>query len=308
MRDGGAPQLLHTERLVMLRRFPTFASMEPALVGVLTAQARERFYPAGTVIYREGTPVTRPLWILEGRVSISRHGHQLREAGPLSHVGHIVALAASESGIRAVAEEDTFGLEIDIARFLDICEENFPLLRATLRDIAGETIRLRRMMGVTGGFPAPTDQGDDLPAELDLVDRIFYMRRVMVVAGNRLEALADLARDAVNVHLPLGATLWEEGDRSSHLYMLLSGRIDCTNSLGQSFALAGGDLAGGVDANAALPRWYRAVAATDVTALRMEHETFLDVLEDNTEIGLNLLRVFATAVPRLYERVTGAGA
>ena len=50
---------------------------------------------------------------------------------------------------------------------------------------------------------------------------------------------------------------------------------------------------GNIEALAEHPRWYDAVALTDMVTLRGDHETLFDVLEDDFDVALDFLRAMA---------------
>jgi CRP-like cAMP-binding protein len=62
---------------------------------------------------------------------------------------------------------------------------------------------------------------------------------------------------------------------------------------------------GGIDSLAAEPRWYRAVAKSQVTALYIRTQHLLDVIEDDVEFAMDMLRVFARTLRSLQEQVPG---
>jgi CRP-like cAMP-binding protein len=55
-----------------------------------------------------------------------------------------------------------------------------------------------------------------------------------------------------------------------------------------------------MDSIAAEPRWYRAVAQTDVVALRSDAAHLMDVIEDHPDMGIAMLRSAAKSLTDLY--------
>ena len=134
------------------------------------------------------------------------------------------------------------------------------------------------------------------------------MRNTLDFAKARVEALADLAQETEEVRYPAGATLWKVGDSSDHALMLMSGVVRCqTEGSSQNFGLDPGSTVGGIDSLADEPRWFSAVAETDVRALRVGVEQLLDVIEDNIDMGIQLLRVLAIGLDQLQTLVEDKG-
>ena len=122
----------------------------------------------------------------------------------------------------------------------------------------------------------------------------------MSFAQTRIEALADLAQETEDLTLPAGQILWRAGDVADHALMPISGIIACETDDGrQKFKFDPGSTVGGIDALANMPRWYQAQAETPVRTLRVEGQRLLDVIEDNIELGMDMLRVFGLGLRQL---------
>ncbi|MCA9647120.1 MAG: hypothetical protein KC492_40810, partial [Myxococcales bacterium] len=52
-----------------------------------------------------------------------------------------------------------------------------------------------------------------------------------------------------------------------------------------------------------VPRWYTAIAETDVVVLRVEVGDLIDILEDHTELAVNMLRGLSASVLELRRRI-----
>lgn len=291
------------ERAVLLRRFAGFQHLDPPLLSLLAKHVRERFFAAGQVIHEEGQPVQRPILIVEGEVSLWRHGRRFRRMGPEGSAGFLAALAQLETGLRTVADKDTMALELDVDVLREVQEEQFQLLHHSLKVGSYEALAVRRRLGQAAGFLAEVHVGTVPERPLNLVDRVWHLRRIMVVAANRIDVLAELARDAEEVRLPTGHVLWKEGDSSSFLVLLVAGAVLGTTQSGQRFRFGAGDSVGGLDALADEKRWFRATVTHPLVGLRIAIESFLDLIEDNPEIGTHLLRVIAGDTERLYDQL-----
>jgi len=133
--------------------------------------------------------------------------------------------------------------------------------------------------------------------------------RLVAFVDSRLDALADLAKEAQEVRLPAGTALWREGDAASDLWILVAGVVDCASDDDrQRFQLGPGDAMGTLGALAQMPRWYGAEVSTDLVALRISVEALLDVFEDHFEMALDLIEGLADVILRIYEEVAASEA
>ena len=96
-----------------------------------------------------------------------------------------------------------------------------------------------------------------------------------------------------------GEYLLKEGERSTRVHLVISGAVEC---------LVGGEekpvrllnevvvdprLFGGLAALADRPQMHSVRATADTTALCMPNETVIEIIQDNPEIALNLLKSYA---------------
>ncbi|MEE8409633.1 MAG: cyclic nucleotide-binding domain-containing protein [Myxococcota bacterium] len=303
--------VLHTERLVGLRAFPGFSELEPETVSSIAENVRERFFPAGTTIFYEGERIDHVLFIISGQFSLRRHGHdvsamfQHQSVGFIQALGLIPALANNLAGIEAVARTDVYAYEIELNLLWEVLEEHFEIMAAVLGGLARQLIFARRKLLGTAGF-ASEDPADPPPAHrLDLVERVLHLRKVMVVAGSRIEALIGLARESIELRLNEDTLIWQEGDSMGSMLMLIGGEIECSTKAGHRFLFAAGDTVGGLDTLAQMPRWFTARTVSPVVALRIETDSFFDAVEDNPDIGRRLIEDIAQGVDDLYEKLAG---
>jgi CRP-like cAMP-binding protein len=164
---------------------------------------------------------------------------------------------------------------------------------------------LRKRLGTGAGFAPVEKKVDTSKAHrpLGLAERIMLLRSTMNFAQARIEALSDVAQECREITLDAGAELWKVGSPATFMLVLENGTLDCTTEDGaQRFEMGPQSLAGGLDALAGEPRWYDAVAATPLRALRIEIQSLLDVIEDNMEMAVDMLRVFAQVILELEDR------
>jgi CRP-like cAMP-binding protein len=296
----------NVERLMILRTFAGFADLPPAEVSLIAQHSRRRFFPAGSHIARAGEPIKSIYFVVDGEIELSRHGHPLRTMGPRSTVGALSALASDGDTPRIVATRDTLTLAIQVDDMLDVFEDNFSVMVSVLRSIARTILESRRELGPAAGYVGTTRAPVACPARpLDLVERIFFLRRTIVFASTRIEALAQLARDAREVRVAAGTSLWVEGAPCERLLFVVCGRVRATTAAGQEFFFREGDALGGLDMLAGQAHWYNADVLEDLVALQFDPELFLDVLEDHHEMARDFLQTMAASLLELFERQAG---
>jgi len=294
------------ERLMILRTFAGFAQLDPAQISVLARYTRTRFFAAGAVIAQEREPTTSIHFLVSGEVELHRHGHLLGRFRERDVVGGLNALARDPDTPKMVATRDTVTLQMRTDDMEDVFEDSFSIALAVTRGIARGIIDLRLGLGPDAGFVEDEAEKIECPARpFDLVERIFFLRKSMMFAQTRIEALAQLARHAEEVRLDPGTVVWREGDEPAALYFPICGRARGHSSRGHEFTFGYGSSFGGLDNLAERPHWYTAEVDEYMVALRFDREIFLDVLEDNAEMARDFLGVIAAGLLGLRERAAG---
>lgn len=288
-------------RLLALRKLPMLATLPTEELALIAERSRERFFARGSALLREGEPIGALRFVVEGRVHMSRRGLRLGHANPGAAVGGLGVLTRDSDGIDALAEQDTLVLEVDADDVFEIMEDRFAILHHILREVSGEIVRLVKRLppGSTPPFARSQEQG--LPRDLDLVERILFLRQAPVFSKASINALAELSRGLSEVSFDPGVTLWREGEASGAILLLLSGRIRCTTGSGLDFPAGPGVPLGAIDSVAELPRWFHALTETRVVALHADREGLIDVFEDNTDMAFEYLAVLAKSLLDMLE-------
>jgi CRP/FNR family cyclic AMP-dependent transcriptional regulator len=117
--------------------------------------------------------------------------------------------------------------------------------------------------------------------------------------------LGLFSREPNVVALRPGETLFQKGDLTQHLYVVLSGelRIGDGNSVYETLS------AGGIVGEMALidhaPRSASVTASTDCTLAQIDEKRFLFIVQQTPMFALNLMRVMSRRLRRMNELVKG---
>jgi CRP-like cAMP-binding protein len=296
----GSDGTLRVERLLALRTFPGLAEIDAKNLALIADLIVERTFSKGETILSPGEPVRAMHFIREGTVAIMRNAVPVRHYGTGDVVGGLAALAGAERGQHVVATTDARTFEVDRDGYSDVLEESFPLMHATLRGIMRSVLATRRTLPIDAGFTAPVVEAMRPAPAFSLVERVLFVRKLLAYGRARVEALAELARDMTVVQAEQGVEFYKAGDTSTYSLLVWSGVVRCETDRGQIFRLGPDSVVGGIDSIAAQPRWYRAVADTDVVALRGDTEVLIDVIEDHPDMGIDMLRSAARVLLELH--------
>lgn len=296
-----SPSMNRFQRFLFLRTMPAFSEIPPEVAQVVAAHTRLRSFARGEYLYRAGTPAVEVQYIVRGTCEVVRNGRSARRLGPREVVGGISALADEDQGYDCVALEDMDTLAISVEDAQEIFEDHFVLLKRVLRGTSREVLDARRKLGPRAGFGPVAEPFPCPDRPFDWVERMAFLRKTFSFGSSEIDAIAELARDVQEVHLPKGEVLWNVGDRSTYFLLPLRGVIDCRAiDPEQRFELGPGDSVGAIDSMADERRWYRAEVAEDLVAFRIDTEVLLEVLEDHFSMAIALLKGIATGVLTLW--------
>lgn len=290
-------------RLLALKRLPLVAALPTSELTFVAERTRERLFPKGSVLLREGEPVGAIYFVVDGRVHIDRRGKPLGHAGPGTAVGGLGVLARDAEGVQAVAESDTLVLELDVDTMFEIFEDRFAILHHVMKQVCGDLIDGTLRLPAGRMLQPPSVDVSSLPtSNLDLVERIMLLHRAPVFAEASINALAGLARAIAEVAFEPGVTLWREGEASGPIFLVLNGSAQCTVHDGAHFTAETGFPLGSAESVGERPRWYHAVVENRLVALHLHKNELIDAFEDNTEMAISYLAAISRTLLRVLDR------
>ncbi len=302
------------ERILALRQVPALRAVPPRVLGELAGSVELESHPAGVTLLREAAPVGSVAWILEGRARWERAGRGLGAADLGASIGVLEATAQVSATARARAETPVVLARVSAERWIELLEDSCDLALAVLSSLASELATLgRRRFGdaAAGPFVAPLRDGiptaanggrptvtplrssssrveGRAPRALDFTERLVRLRLCRPFARAPIRAIAVLAERSSMRVLGRGAVLWPRGREAREIALVVDGVItEGQERFGPS------DTLGVIEALAARSRDAAAVASSAVTAITFDVEALIDVLEDDEELTLELLREHA---------------
>jgi CRP-like cAMP-binding protein len=275
---------------------------------------RDVEFDAGEVIYREGDASDEMYFVQRGRVGLSRGG-VVHEFGPGSVIGILDVEQDKPRARTATALTDVELLSLSSEDRLELLEDSFEHTRSLIRMTATRLDEAGRYGG------AEVDLATTLapkPEPLLLIERVFTLRDTPAFRRASIQALVSLAPSADEIRLAAGELLFERGEASGVLFVIVAGclELDCRSANGSTFQpevlhaealqpgaphAAGGRhrygsaslLGGGPSFADALAR-QSARALTPAVVLRVREEDFYDVMEDHFDLARSALSFLAS--------------
>lgn len=295
------------ERIHTLRGMFGVTGPSTSALAALAAQLSAVRMPKGMIVRQVGGPGSVIYFVLDGELVVERDGKPFGVFGPRSVVGVLPAFARDPSTFVATVTQDATALRLRFEDMLEVFEDHFDMLQSALTAMSRNTIELRRLIRPHAAYDAELrEQPDEVGGEpLGLIERMLVLRSSLAV-HTHIDELAELARAAQEVHFAHGATLWDEHEPATHMLIVVRGRVQSNTRDGLSFAFGPGDLVGALDTISGTPRWFTAKAEGVVVALAVERDALLDLVEDQAELGFDILRMLAQVLTTLRERTVGS--
>lgn len=133
------------------------------------------------------------------------------------------------------------------------------------------------------------------------IEKVIYLQRIEMFADIPSEQLAHLAGITKSVSYKKGETIFEQGDPSHSMYVLVDGKIDVIRD-GKKVRELSDDTAFGIwsffDHE---PRMVTTRTTEDCRLLKIDSTDFFDLLEERVHLSRGLLKYFAKRFRELVE-------
>jgi len=133
------------------------------------------------------------------------------------------------------------------------------------------------------------------------MEKVLALNEVDLFSHMTTEELSILATIAEEVHLSSGEPLIRENSPSDSLQLLLSGRVRVTRGHQEIFVAGANDTLGALSLMDGQPWPFGAEVLEPTDVLRIDRETFLDVLADHTRMTEAILQSLVKKVRRLVD-------
>ena len=147
-----------------------------------------------------------------------------------------------------------------------------------------------------------------MPAE-DRAERLrrelFF--RVLTVTRPPPAVARALAESITGAYFSAGSTLFKRGEDADDIFFIASGEVALEAPGEDPWLFEEGAVVGILDVNVGRPRSRTATAVTDVEAMVLKGEDWVEIIEDNFEYGLATRRFIATDLYRLIRELAPTG-
>ena len=303
----GVRQISPFDRILYLKSLPELGELSSEQIARMAGVADEVQFEAGETIYEPGNVPSSFYVIASGTVDLQRTDGPVQTFGAPESMG-FVEMFAEASNTGAVAATDMITLRFSRQDLLEVFEEDFELLQNSIFNMAKYHLSLLRQV-IGGTRRGDWEQVVEIPEgrPFDLLERLIMIRQGDLFSAVGLEAVVMMATSMKEVHWSAGDVLWEPGDPSGAMFIIVTGEVEAHLDGDESFHAGPGYPLGNLESLAHQPRWYRPVAQKDIIALRADHETFFDVMEDDFEVAETYLKAMATGILSAQEAVIRAG-
>jgi AAA family ATP:ADP antiporter len=197
----------------------------------------------------------------------------------------IPALEAPEDRVRAIAGK-RFGIERQPAeiRLAEVAAGNDPWLRTCARHRLGGTMAL------------------------PVIERVLFLKGAELFSQLAGEDLLPLAQVAQEVHFQAGETFIHQDEPGSCLYLIVDGEASIVvQGIGQIGTRGPKGAIGEMAIIWRRPRSADCLALTDVTALRIEHDDFWELMDERPALAQGVIKVLALRLDQVMENLQRAG-
>lgn len=320
---------LSIERQLFLRSWMMDRPLAKSMT-YLTSFMREAYFPAGSVLFREGASAQSIYFIMRGEVHLVAPGEEPFRFSDKSVIGIIDLLQDRPHARSAVAVSDVSALVMRGEDWLDVLEDNFDFARGAIVSNAAALLEESRDLPDLGLSPMaprstmrpsapPPDGGSaavrgDAPLPvpalppggisanqpLDLVGKLLVLRSAPALSMARIQALTLMAEVAEDVVFEPGESIFKEGETPTATYFVARGRVELVSArLEVPVIYSAGALVGGYSALAEGSRPLSARAVDRATLLLLRNEELYDLLEDHFELARSLISYMASERSRI---------
>lgn len=303
------PRAISVEHQLLVRSMMT-GTFGSVLANQFAAVAKEVYFPAGKIIYREGEASDAVFFLLEGRVELATPGHEPWYLGGRAVFGVLDVEVDRPRDRTARAVTEVRAMRVGVGDFHDLMEDNMELTPPRIRMLSEGLLELGLSLDPPGGFPeAPSfpsrpsmmaTMPDRDPRELNPFERLITLRICPMFERAGTQSLIRLSRAAVPRIHKKGEKLAAFDAPTDIFVVVVTGSVTARRQdpdLQATFGPA--EVAGGY-AGFGQERWaVELEAAMDCCTLEIRYDDLYDVMEDHFDMVRAVMSYLASERDRL---------
>ena len=133
------------------------------------------------------------------------------------------------------------------------------------------------------------------------IERVIFLQSIEMFADIPSEQLAQIAGIAEYLTLSEGEVLFEKGEKSRHLYLLIDGTVTITRNEKKNKEFDGPEALGVWGFFDEGERLLTVTSKTDIQLLRISRLDFFDLFEDRVHVSRGLVKYFVKRIRKLIE-------
>jgi CRP-like cAMP-binding protein len=263
-----------------IRMTPLFASLSIDELFRIAASGQEVQYPAGYVPCHTGEPAEGVFFLMDGTLELIDDTRKARAVDAPAVVNFEEVLQGTPLRSTVRTNSQTVGFRIASTAFLTMVSDNVLMAQSLFQLLLADA-----RLSVTSMLPSPQlADGRVASATADITS---LFRQEPLLAGATAQQLLALAAVATELPLIAGTGLFE-ADAPPAIYQVLQGQVRIESAGLDPMLVSAGATFGLADTLAGTPSRWRALAATDGRALRIDRERLFEVMADHVDLMQSL--------------------
>lgn len=305
-------RLSRAERELFLRSFARGGLVtSPGALRAMTDAMTDGHYPAGSMLYQQGSMPRYMYYVVTGKVRLSAEGQAPLFYDKLSAIGGLDALQDIPYSRTAVAMEDTRVLLMPASKYLQIIEDNFDFARQMVAFMVGAVDAVGNQLPLAEQYRHDRETLPEPPPgerRLGLLERMMVVRQSPLFGGLRSQVLVALAERLEERTIEEGESPFTEGRRSDSFWFVAAGELRAIRRataalVGASHTFRAGDVAVVFAGFADHESDYQVAATRRARLLGLRKDDFFDLLEDHGDVARVALAYAARQRARLQARL-----
>lgn len=295
------PDTMDAKRALELRTLAIFRNVPAPVLTMASALLQDTPFSRGETLQPRDAVVPRIFFLRSGVVRVERDSEPI-DIQPPAHLGLYYALSGRAAVASVVALTDVSCFTLDVRDVYDLFEDHFPLLRSSIREISRTILaETKGQLELPFTFAATRRPIPTTKKEFDLVDRLFFLRRMLAFPHVSVDGMASVARQLRTRVFAPGEPIWKRGEPAIDVTMVVRGDVEAASDADRLVHEGGGPV-GGLEVFAQAPRWFDLTAKTEVVVLQTTYDAIFDMFEEHTEMGKDLVATLAGTVLRVRQQ------